>query len=124
MLADRLTRHRQARTQLLQVLSVARVEAVEQETSARVGQRLEHLVHLCHLHNMQLIGCMSDHTQPCGCMSTVQAGPLSSSNRASAWARPVSSNASKWVTRADGARFVWTTHLLSDALAPPAATPI
>src|SRR5882757_8617393 len=99
MLADRLTRHRQARTQLLQVLSVARVEAVEQQTPAWIGQRLEHLVHLCHLHNMQLIGCMSDYMQPRGCMSTVQAGRLSSSNRARARSRWSGSNASKPMTR-------------------------
>src|SRR3954447_15056616 len=59
MLADRLPRHRQARAQLLKVLSVARVEAVEQQSPARIRQRLEHLVHLCHIPYMQLTGCTS-----------------------------------------------------------------
>ena len=45
MLTDGLPGHVQARAQLAKVLSTAVLQAVEQLTAARVGQRLEDFVH-------------------------------------------------------------------------------
>src|SRR5262245_2718156 len=61
MLADRLPRHGKPRTQLVQGLTVLRVEPIEKLAAARVGQRPEHVIHG---HNMQPFGCLSRDVAP------------------------------------------------------------
>src|SRR6516165_1674676 len=56
VLAHRLPRHVEARTQLAQGLAIVRAQPIKKLPAARVGQRLEHLIHG---HNMQPFGCLS-----------------------------------------------------------------
>src|SRR5262245_44097275 len=56
MLADRLTRHVEARAEFVKRLATVDAQAVKKFSPARVGQRLEHSIHS---YNMQPFGCMS-----------------------------------------------------------------
>ena len=65
MLAHGLPRHFQVLAQLSERLAVVLPEPVQQQTAARVGQRLEDSVHLVirHLDIMQVFTCVMSNVQ-------------------------------------------------------------
>ena len=56
MLADRLTRHVEARAEFVKRLATVGAQAVKEFSPARIGQCFEHSIHN---YNMQPFGCMS-----------------------------------------------------------------
>src|SRR5262245_14012563 len=68
MLADRLTRHVEARAEFVKRLATVGAQAIKKFSPTRVGQCFEHSIH-------------SDNMQPFGCMSTRAIGTRAAERR-------------------------------------------